>query len=77
MSKAKSKKSGHKSTEGMVAPMVDKKWMAQNDARTLVDARVIMSDPKRMKAAAQEAKKLAGEKMKEAKAMSSIARRAK
>lgn len=53
----------------------DKTWMAQDDARTLAAAAAIQSDPKRMKAAAEQAKKMADEQMEQAKAMKRIASR--
>ena len=55
------------------APMVDKKWQAESDARTLMDAKVILKDKKRLTAAQSAAKKLASEKIKEADAMNAVA----
>lgn len=53
----------------------EKKWRAESDARTLAEAEVILSDPKRLILASQVAKRMASEKMKEAKAMTQIARK--
>ena len=51
----------------------DKKWQAENDARTLMEAQVIASTPSRKKAARGAAKRLSTEKAKEAKAMKKVA----
>lgn len=56
---------------------LDKSWEAREDARILAEAACIRNDPKRMKAAAVEAKKMADDKMVEAKAMKRIAAKAK
>ena len=50
----------------------DKKWQAENDARTLMDAHVIMGDQARKKAALAAAKRLFMEKQAEAAAMRAI-----
>ena len=55
----------------------DKAWQGQCDARTLAEAKVIMSDKKRLNAAAQEASKMAEKQMEEAKAMKSISKKGK
>ena len=54
----------------------DKTWQARCDASTLAEAKTIMTDPKRLTAAAKAAKKLADDKHEEAKAMSQVARKA-
>ena len=40
----------------MGAPMMDRKWQAESDLRTLMDAAAIRDDPKRFKAAQNVAK---------------------
>ena len=55
----------------------EKRWQAEADARTLAEARVIMSDPARMKAAANVAKNLVAEKTAELKGLKQVARKAK
>lgn len=52
---------------------VDKKWQAESDARTLMEADVIKADAKRLCTAANAAKTLKKEKQDEAKAMAKIA----
>ena len=54
----------------------DARWQRESDARTLSEAKVIMSDPKRLKGAATAAGKMAKEKHEEAKAMSAVAKKA-
>ena len=51
----------------------DLKWQAENDARTLADAKVIMTDSKRLSAAKKAAESIADKQMKEAKAMKKVA----
>lgn len=51
----------------------DKKWQAENDARTLAEAEVIKNDSSRLKAAQNAAKGMAKEKQDEASAMSNVA----
>ena len=51
----------------------DKKWEAESDARTLVEAEAIKSDPKKLNAAAKAAERMAVEEMKKAEAMKNIA----
>ncbi len=51
----------------------DKKWRARSDANNLSEAEVIKQDPQRLKAAAEAAKEMADDQMKEAVAMSKIA----
>lgn len=51
----------------------EKDWQAESDARTLVEAEVIRSDPERLKAAQEKAKKMADEKKRESEAMSRLA----
>lgn len=63
-----------KKSKGPVA-YDDRRWMAQDDARTLARAEEIKGDSKRFKAAAKEAKSMAKEKMDEANAMKKIAKR--
>lgn len=53
----------------------EKKWRAESDAHTLAEAKVIMSDPKRLTSAAKEAGRMAKEKEDQAKAMKSVARK--
>jgi hypothetical protein len=53
----------------------DKEYLAESDARTLVDAKTIEKDPKRHKAAIAKAKKLAAEKLQQAQFMRAIAKR--
>jgi hypothetical protein len=73
---AKRKKSSSKiSSASTPVKFNEKKWQAECDARTLADAKVIMSDKSRLKAAAKEAGKMADCKMEEAKAMKSIAKK--
>ena len=52
-------------------------WQGQCDARTLAEAKAIMSDKKRLNAAAKQASKLAEERLQEAKAMKSISKKGK
>jgi hypothetical protein len=54
----------------------ERKWRAQSDAETLARSKEIMSDPKRLQAAAKEAQTMAAEKDKEAKAMAKVAAKA-
>ena len=54
----------------------DKKWEAESDARTLAEAKVIAADKARLKAAAVAAKRMADDKMKEARAMKQVAKKA-
>ena len=51
----------------------DKKWQAEQDARTLAEAEVIKGDEGRLMAAKGAAKEMADEKKEEAQAMSKIA----
>jgi len=51
----------------------EKEWRAERDARTLAEAKVIMADPKRHKAAMEAAARMSAEQMAEAKAMRSVA----
>lgn len=51
----------------------DKKWRAEDDARTLAQSEVVKSDPERLNAAKEAAKKMAEEDMEKAKAMSHVA----
>ena len=53
----------------------DKAWRGREDARTLAESKVILSDPSRLKAAAREAGKMAKDRESEAKAMKQIARK--
>lgn len=55
----------------------ERKWQAEQDARTLAEAKVIAADRRRVNAACAAAKKMAGEKMKEAKAMQGVSKRGK
>lgn len=51
----------------------EKEWRAESDARTLVEADVIKSDPERLKAAQEKAKKMVEEKKRESEAMDRVA----
>lgn len=51
----------------------EKKWQAQDDARTLATAEAIKNDAARMRAAKREAKKMAEEQEQQAMAMKTIA----
>ena len=51
----------------------DKKWRAQDDARTLAEAQSIKKDPARMKAAVQEAKKMADDEAARAQSLRKVA----
>jgi len=55
----------------------DRRWQAEDDARTLAQSIVIQNDEKRMEAAKQAAERMAEEKREEASAMGSVARRGK
>jgi len=59
----------------MSAPLSaqDKEWQAQDDARTLAQARIIYDDPERLIKAQQKAKEMAVEKREEATAMGKVA----
>lgn len=52
----------------------DRNWEAEQDARTLAEAKLIKVDPGRLGSAEQAATKLAEEKKDEAKAMDSVAK---
>ena len=52
----------------------EKKWQAENDARTLVEAAIIKKTPSRLKSAKKEAKILATKAKKEASVMATIAK---
>ena len=52
----------------------EKRWQAENDARTLAEANVIQSDPERLDKAKQAAAKMAEEERARANAMSKVAR---
>lgn len=52
---------------------VDKKWQAESDARTLMEAGVIKTDSKRLIAASNAAKIMRKEKQDEARAMAKVA----
>ena len=56
-------------------PISEKDWRAKEDARTLANAKVIMTDKARLKAAANAAKEIAECRMEEAKAMRSVAKK--
>lgn len=59
-----------------VAPISaeEKRWRAQDDARTLAQARVIQGDAERLAAAKAEAQRMAEEQLKEAAAMAGVAK---
>ena len=63
-------------TSGMTDEQREAHWQAQNDARTLADAEVIKNDADRLKAATEMAKRMADEKVEEARAMSKVATQA-
>ena len=52
---------------------IDKKWEAESDARTLMEAGVIKTDSKRLRAASNAATRMKKEKQDEAKAMARVA----
>jgi len=58
-------------------PACDRRWQAESDARTLAEARVIISDKKRVTEAAKAAARISIEKQKEAVAMKSVAKKGK
>jgi hypothetical protein len=51
----------------------DKKWQAESDARTLMEADVVLADEKRAEAAKQAAKRLLKEKEVEVEGLKKIA----
>lgn len=55
----------------------DKKWMAQDDARILIQAEAIKTDSKRFRPAIKELKQIAKDKAKEAAAAAKIAKKKK
>ena len=55
----------------------EKKWRAESDANTLIEAAMIESDPTRKKLAAQEISRIAKETKDRAKAVSKVATRTK
>jgi hypothetical protein len=55
----------------------EKKWQAEEDARTLARAQEIANSPSRLKAAIREAKRLAADTEKQAKAARAVAMMAK
>jgi len=57
----------------IVMSVDEKRWQAENDARTLAEAKVIVKDSERLNAAKVEAKRMADEKQKEVSAMRSVA----
>ncbi len=58
-------------------PVQEKKWQAESDARIIADAKAIMGDPARMKAAANAAKAMIPDKQKELKGLQQVAKKAK
>lgn len=52
----------------------DADWEAENDARTLMEANIIMKDEERMKKAQEAAERLAKEKKEEAESMSAVSK---
>ena len=54
---------------------LDKKWQAEDDVRTLSQAKIIAADRARCSRACVAAKRMAGEKMKEARAMENIGKK--
>jgi hypothetical protein len=57
-------------------PSMDKRYQAECDARTIAEAKAIMSDPGRMKAAASAAKGMVADKTKELQGLKQVARKA-
>ena len=55
--------------------MQEKKWRAEDDARTLVQAGVITTDKTRLRAAKVQAKIMAKEKVKELKSLKKISKK--
>lgn len=55
----------------------EKRWQAENDARTLMEAKMIQSIPGRLTAAAKAAKTMAVTAEKEATAMKNVAKKSK
>ena len=53
----------------------DKKWEAEQDARTLMESQVISGDKRRLNAAVKAAKRMAKEKAAESKAMNGVAKK--
>ena len=54
-------------------PKTDKEWQAHGDAHTLAEAKLIMGDQKRLKAATEAAKKIADELAEKVKGMTGVA----
>ena len=50
----------------------EKKWQAENDARTLAEADVINNDPERLEAAQKAAKKMLDEQKRQTEAMEHV-----
>jgi len=50
----------------------EKKWKAESDARTIVEAAAIQADPERLKAAQEAAKRMAEEEAAKNKAMQEL-----
>ena len=59
--------------EAISAPMAEKDWQADDDARTLMRAEEVKADPKRFAAATKRAQIASEEKAAEAKAAKKIA----
>ncbi len=59
------------------APKEDMRWRAEADAHTLAEAKAIMGDPSRVKAAASAAKAMAVETAAKLKGLKQVARKAK
>ncbi len=66
-----------KRATAIAGPMIDKDYMAQDDARTLAHASAIKSDLPRMKRAAMAASKMAEEQMDIAKGFKKISKMGK
>ena len=60
----------------MSMPVMDKKWQAEDDVRTLSQAKLIAADRARCNRACAAAKRMAAEKMKEARAMENVGKKA-
>lgn len=69
----KKKRSKKSSTKSMPEFSGSKIYIGEQDARTLADAETILGDPRRKKEAVKQAKKIAKEKIDQAKAMMNVA----
>ena len=60
-------------TSGMTEAQREAHWRAQDDARILADAETIKRDPERLEAATDMAKRMAEERIEDARSMSKVA----